>query len=99
MGMKTADTPVQARPFWAGLLSFTLALAVTVLGFARVNDLAAAPAPLRLTLLALLLWAIAAGFTHGVGLVPRRPLLRILLGPVCGWPLSGAVLAALIILV
>ena len=31
------------------------------------------------------LWGIAGGYVHGVGFVPRNPVLRIVLGPVIAW--------------
>jgi predicted membrane protein len=35
----------------------------------------------------LVMWGLSAGFVHGVGFVPRHPLLRLLLGPYAAWPL------------
>lgn len=40
-------------------------------------------------LLMLVMWGLCAGFVHGVGFVPRHPLLRLLLGPFAAWPLLG----------
>ena len=39
--------------------------------------------------LMLSMWGIAAGFVHGVGFVPRNPLLRIALGPLAAWLLMA----------
>jgi predicted membrane protein len=36
-------------------------------------------------LLLLCMWGIAGGFVHGVGYVPRKPVLRIALGPLVAW--------------
>ncbi|MEJ5211755.1 MAG: cyd operon YbgE family protein [Burkholderiales bacterium] len=36
-------------------------------------------------LLTLVMWGLCAGFVHGVGFLPRHPLLRALLGPVPAW--------------
>ncbi len=99
MVTRAADATSKARPLWAGLVSFGLAVVVTFLGFARVNAIAAAPTSLRLTLLLLLFWGVAAGFTHGVGLLPGKPLWRAVLGPLCGWPLLIGVLVALLTLI
>ncbi len=40
-------------------------------------------------LLLLGLWGMAAGFVHGVGFVPRQPVLRVALGPLAAWLLIG----------
>lgn len=39
--------------------------------------------------LMLVMWGLSAGFVHGVGFIPRNPVLRVALGPVIGWPLMG----------
>ncbi len=39
--------------------------------------------------LTLVMWGMSAGFVHGVGFVPRNPVLRVALGPVIAWPLMG----------
>jgi predicted membrane protein len=39
------------------------------------------------TALMLCMYGIAGGFVHGVGFVPRNPLLRFALGPLVAWPL------------
>lgn len=44
-------------------------------------------------LLMLVMWGMSAGFVHGVGFVPRTPLLRLLLGPLAAWPLMALGLA------
>ena len=44
--------------------------------------------PLGHGALALVMWGLSAGFVHGVGFVPRTPILRILLAlssPSSGW--------------
>jgi predicted membrane protein len=35
--------------------------------------------------LMLCMWGIAGGFVHGVGFVPRNPVLQVLLGPLAAW--------------
>ncbi|MAT65680.1 MAG: Cyd operon protein YbgE [Gammaproteobacteria bacterium] len=40
-------------------------------------------------LLMLIMWGVAAGFVHGVGFVPRTPLLRLALGPYAAWILMA----------
>ncbi len=45
--------------------------------------------PISHGILTLIMWGMSAGFVHGVGFVPRNPLLRMLLGPVPAWPLMG----------
>ncbi|MBI1283939.1 MAG: hypothetical protein GC183_06340 [Thiobacillus sp.] len=39
--------------------------------------------------LMLIMWGMSAGFVHGVGFIPRNPVLRVTLGPVIAWPLMG----------
>lgn len=39
--------------------------------------------------LMLVMWGMSAGFVHGVGFVPRNPVLRVALGPIIAWPLMG----------
>jgi predicted membrane protein len=41
--------------------------------------------------LLLLSWGMAAGFVHGVGYVPTKPLVRLTLGPLIAWLLLGGV--------
>ncbi|MEO1767078.1 cyd operon YbgE family protein [Thiobacter aerophilum] len=36
-------------------------------------------------LLMLVMWGLSAGFVHGVGFVPRHPVVRLLLGPIPAW--------------
>jgi len=47
-------------------------------------------------LLMLCMWGIAAGFVHGVGFVPHKPLWRAVFSPVAAWGimLTGMVLLA-----
>ena len=35
--------------------------------------------------LMLCMWGLAGGFVHGVGFVPRNPVLQVLLGPHAAW--------------
>jgi predicted membrane protein len=72
---------------WAGLVSFCLAMGLTGLVMFYPRAIATAPHQVNHGLLALFMWGIAAGFVHGVGLVPRTRPLRLLLGPIAGWPL------------
>lgn len=39
--------------------------------------------------LMLIMWGLSAGFVHGVGFIPRNPVLRVVLGPVIAWLLMG----------
>lgn len=76
-----------ARPLWAGLVSFGLAIGLTGLVILYPRALAGGSQQVNHTLLALFMWGITAGFVHGVGFVPRQRALRLLLGPLVGWPL------------
>lgn len=67
------------------LLSFCLAVALTVLVLAYPRAIASSVSEVRHGVLALLMWGIAAGFVHGVGFVPRLPLWRIVFHPFTGW--------------
>jgi predicted membrane protein len=72
----------------AGALSVVLMLAPQTVA-------PAGQAPDHLTLV-LCMWGIAAGFVHGVGFVPFKPLWRTVFGPVAAWGLmlAGTVLLA-----
>lgn len=90
--MDTTDRPEGLRPGhldrgWARGLSFLLAAALSVLILVYPKALASGIADVRHGLLSLLMWGVAAGFVHGVGYTPVRPILRVLLGPYVGWPL------------
>jgi predicted membrane protein len=41
--------------------------------------------PINHGVLALIMWGLSAGFVHGVGFIPRNPILRVLLGPLVAW--------------
>ncbi len=78
------------------LLSFCLAVALTVLVLAYPKAIASSVSDVRHGVLALLMWGIAAGFVHGVGFVPRLPLWRIVFHPVTGWLMMTAGIAWLL---
>ncbi len=78
------------------LLSFALAITLTVLVLAYPKDIASSVSDVRHGVLALLMWGIAAGFVHGVGFVPRLPLWRIVFHPVTGWLTMAAGIAWLL---
>lgn len=67
------------------LAAIVLMLLVTLYPAALTRDGAALPHGL----LMLVMWGLSAGFVHGVGFVPRHPLLQLGLGPFAAWPLLG----------
>ncbi len=71
---------------WARGVSLAAAIAmmllVTLLPRGLTTD---SGSPVNHGLLMLIMWGMSAGFVHGVGFVPRHPLLRALLGPVAAW--------------
>jgi len=77
----------------------SLVLAVTISGTLLVFPylLGSPPAPRVHALLPILLFGLSAAWVHGLGFVPRRPLWRILFGPIVAWPLI-AITALLIAL-
>ncbi|MFA9460036.1 cyd operon YbgE family protein [Thiohalorhabdus sp. Cl-TMA] len=78
------------------LISVLLALTVLLLIMAFPGIFWRWDAVRLLPLLAVL-WGLAAGFVHGMGLVPEHPLTRLLLGPGPAWLLLlGALLWLLI---
>ncbi len=70
------------------LAALTVMVLVTVYPAALTRDGAALPHGV----LMLVMWGLSAGFVHGVGFVPRHPLLRLALGPPAAWPLLGLAL-------
>jgi predicted membrane protein len=47
--------------------------------------------------LLILMWAMAAGFVHGVGFIPRNKILRLALGPVAASVLPLVTILAIVI--
>ena len=79
------------------LASFGLALGVTALVLVRPVLFTGADGEVRYLPLLALMWGLAAGYTHGVGFVPRNPVIKILLGPGPAWVLLvGGLLWALL---
>jgi cyd operon protein YbgE len=75
---------------WAQGISLVTALALMFLVTLMPRALATADgSPISHGTLMLIMWGLSAGFVHGVGFVPRRPVLRMLLGPVIAWLLMG----------
>jgi len=72
--------------FLPRLVSLLLALGVTGLVLVRPVLFATGGEVRHLPLLALM-WGLAAGYTHGVGFVPRNRVLKGLLGPGPAWVL------------
>lgn len=72
---------------WARLLSFILAVVLSVLILVWPHAVAVSLTEIRHGLLSLLMWGMAAGFVHGVGYVPVHRIWRVLLGPMLGWPI------------
>jgi len=77
------------NPGWARLISFVMALSLTVLVLAYPRAIATSVSDVRHDLLALMMWGIAAGFIHGVGFVPRLTLWRLMFHPMTGWLLMA----------
>lgn len=75
------------NPGWARLVSFLLAVGLSVLVFAYPRAFAVAVGDVRHGMLALLMFGIAGGFVHGVGFVPRLNVWRIAFHPLLSWPL------------
>lgn len=76
-------------PFWARLLSLTLALVLSGLVLVYPGVIAETAASLRHGALSLLFWGVATGFVHGVGFVPRMNLWRAVFHPLLGWALMA----------
>ncbi len=75
---------------WAQGISLLTALALMLLVTLLPRALATADgSPINHGTLMLIMWGLSAGFVHGVGFVPRHPVLRLLLGPVVAWLLMG----------
>jgi len=72
--------------FLPRLASFLLALGMTGLVLVRPVLFAPGGEVRHLPLLAIM-WGLAAGYTHGVGFVPRNRVLKVLLGPGPAWVL------------
>ncbi|MFP4560625.1 MAG: cyd operon YbgE family protein [Thiohalorhabdus sp.] len=68
-------------------MSFFLALAVTFWVLAVPTDFAGPEGDVDHRALLALMWGLAAGYTHGVGFIPRNRILRVLLGPLAAWGL------------
>ena len=91
--------PATARPesffyrFWARTLSFLLALGFSLLLLIYPQALAIEGQHVAKGPLYALMFGISAGYVHGIGYVPRHPVLRIAFGPGVAWPLlfSGLV--------
>jgi predicted membrane protein len=83
------ESPRLTRPLWAGLLSMAMAVAITVLVLVVPRAIATGPGEVNHGLLALVMWGMAAGYTHGVGFIPVNRVLRVALGPWVGWPLMA----------
>lgn len=64
------------------LAALTLMLLVTLLPRALTVD---DGSPIGHGVLTLIMWGLSAGFVHGVGFIPRSPVLRVLLGPLAAW--------------
>ena len=67
------------------LISFFLAVAMTVWVLALPTAFAGPENEVNHWALLLLMWGLAAGYTHGVGFVPHNRVLRVLLGPGPAW--------------
>jgi predicted membrane protein len=78
------ETPSFFNGWLPRLVSFLLAVGVLLLVMAVPQVWARGVAMGYLPLVALL-WGLGAGFTHGLGYVPARPLPRVLLGPGPAW--------------
>ena len=79
---------------WARGVSLACALALMLLITLFPRGLAAPDgSPPNHGLLMLVMWGMSAGFVHGVGFVPRNPLLRFALGPLAAWLGMGLGLA------
>ena len=93
------ERPLQPELFYGllpRLVSFFLALGVTGLVLAWPVPFAPGGEVQHIPLLAVM-WGLAAGYTHGVGFVPRNRVLEVLLGPGPAWVLLlGGVLWALL---
>ncbi|MHB1091972.1 cyd operon YbgE family protein [Thiobacillus sp.] len=72
----------------AGSLGTALMMMVLITVFPR-GLTAAGGSPISHGILTLIMWGLSAGFVHGVGFVPRNPVLRVVLGPLIAWPLMG----------
>jgi len=80
----------------ARAVSLVLALAISGVLFVYPRLLGAELAGWQHGVLAMMMLGVSAGFTHGVGFVPRPRPLRFLFGPWFGWPamIVGAVFLA-----
>jgi predicted membrane protein len=75
---------------WARGLSLATALALMALVTLLPRGLTTADgSPINHGVLSLIMWGMSAGFVHGVGFVPRNPVLRVVLGPVTAWLWMG----------
>ena len=87
--------PAWTRTRPAHITSLILAALVAVWMLLGPEAIAAMPTGPRYIMLLVALWGLGAGFTHGVGLVPRHVLRAWLLGaPLC-WCLLIITLMAL----
>lgn len=78
---------------WARGFSLVGALALMALMTVYPRGLTRDGVAIDHALLTLIMWGLSAGFVHGVGFVPRHPVLRVLLGPIVAWLLMGLGLA------
>jgi len=67
------------------VLSFVLAVVLTVLVLLYPRAIAESAGQFRHALLVLTMWGTAIGFIHGVGFEPRLAVWRLLFHPVLGW--------------
>jgi len=71
---------------WARGISLLAALALMLLVTLLPRGLTVGDgSPINHGVLALIMWGLSAGFVHGVGFIPRNPILRVLLGPLVAW--------------
>ena len=71
--------------FLPRLVSFVLAVAVTGWVLVLPTELTGPGNAVNYPVLLALMWGLAAGYTHGVGFIPRNGLLKLLLGPGPAW--------------
>ena len=74
---------------WSQALSLISALVISVVLTAYPALIAESIHEVDHGLFTLFMWAISAGFIHGVGFEPKAALWRILFHPVIAWLLIG----------
>jgi len=77
------------RSYWSQGLSLISAIIISVVLTAYPKLIAESIHEVDHGLFTLFMWAVSAGFIHGVGFEPKGSLWRLLFNPMIAWALMG----------